>query len=289
MTHLWGAMIGLAVFYGLRFAKRGWAPRQQTLAERLAAASQPPKPRRSYRDQLLAAMSQDLGAATSTVSADLAVLDRTPEEYAAQRLTLVAGLAFIPVVFAFITGVGGVFTWTPIGVVVVSVVGAGFGFAMSRAVLTSQAAARRQAFAAELSQFLDVVALQIAGSSGIDEALRRAANSASSPGIVQIRRAMDRSRLRNEEPWDALEDLAERIRVPELDELVSTVRLGEDRGARIKNTLMAKADSLRATLTSEELSQSEKASERMGVPVVFMFFGFLLLTIAPLMSQLGSL
>lgn len=50
---------------------------------------------------------------------------------------------------------------------------------------------------------------------------------------------------------------------------------------------LAKADSLRATQTADELARSEKASERMGIPVVAMFFGFLALMLALLMAQLA--
>ena len=289
MRHLIGALLGLCVYVSVMAVVRGWSPRQQSLAERLAAAGRPQEPKRGVRAQLYGLLSADLASASGSVSADLAVLDKTTDEYAATRLTLVAFLAVMPVLFALLTGAAGMLSWSPIAVIVIAVVGAGFGLVMSRAVLSSQAAQRRRSFAVELSQFLDVVALQVAGSAGIDDALRRGAAGATSPGIRQIRRALDRARMRNESPWDCLEGLADRIRVPELDELVSTVRLGDDRGARIKQTLMAKADSLRATQTAEELASSEKASERMGVPVVAMFFGFLLLTIAPLLSQLGNL
>ena len=289
MRHFAGALIGLCVWAGLVAAWRGFAPRQATLAERLAKAGRPPAPQRSWRQRLLAWCAGDLNATHTSLHADLAVLDRTLETYATNRLVLVTGLAAMPVAFALLTGASGALQWSPVAVAVIAVVGAGFGLVMSRAVVTSQAAERRRAFAIELSQFLDVVALQVAGASGIDDALRRAAAGSASPGIIQIRRALDRARVRNESPWDSLEDLAERTRVPELDELVSTVRLGDDRGARIRATLIAKADSLRATQTADELARSEKASERMGIPVVAMFFGFLALMLAPLMAQLAGI
>jgi tight adherence protein C len=289
MRHLLGAMLGLLAYVGAVAAMRGWSPRKETLAERFAAAGRPPQPKRGFRDQLLGAMSADVTSSGSSVNADLAVLDKTRDEYATERLVLVAGLTFMPVVFALFTAATSMLSWSPLSVVVIAVLGGVFGFLMARAVLSSQATERRRAFAVELSQFLDVVALQVAGSAGIDDALRRGAAGATSPGIVQIRRALDRARMRNESPWDSLGALAERIRVPELDELVSTVRLGDDRGARIKSSLMAKADSLRATQSADDLERAEKASERMGIPVTVMFFGFLMLLIAPLLSQLGNL
>lgn len=289
MRHVIGAVLGLCVYLGSAAAMRGWSPRKETLAERLAAAGRAPQRKRGFKDQLLSAMSIDVASAGSSVNADLAALDKTRDQYAMSRLTLVGGLSVMPVVFALFTTATGLMSWTPIAVVVIAIVGASFGFMMARAVLASQAAERRRAFAVELSQYLDVVALQVAGSAGIDDALRRGAAGATSPGLLQIRRALDRARMRNESPWDCLESLAERIRVPELDELVSTVRLGDDRGARIKTSLMAKADSLRASQTADDLERAEKASERMGIPVTAMFFGFLMLLLAPLVSQLSSL
>ena len=289
MRHVGGAVIGLAVWAGLVAAWRGWTPHQAGLAERLVKAGRPPAPQRTLRQRVLDVFAGDSNATHTSLHADLAVLDRSLETYATNRLVLVAGLAAMPVVFALATSAAGALAWSPVSVAVVAVVGAGFGLVMSRAVITSQAAERRRGFAIELSQFLDIVALQVAGASGIDDALRRAAAGSVSPGIAQIRRALDRARTRNESPWDSLEALAERTRVPELDELVSTVRLGDDRGARIRATLVAKADSLRATQSADELARSEKASERMGIPVVAMFFGFLTLMLAPLMAQLAGL
>jgi tight adherence protein C len=289
MRHIVGAVLGLCTYFGVVTAMRGWSPRQQSLSERLAAASRPPQPKRGFRDQVLAAMSADVASVGSSVNADLAVLDKTRDEYATSRLTLVAGLALMPVIFAFLTTATGVMLWSPFAVLVMAFVGAVFGFLMARAVLSSQATERRRAFVMELSQYLDVVALQVAGSAGIDDALRRGASGATSPGIIQIRRALDRSRMRNVSPWDSLEALAEQIRVPDLDELVSTVRLGDDRGAPIKTSLMAKADSLRDSQSAADLGRAEKASDRMGIPVAAMFFGLLMLLMAPLLSQLGNL
>ena len=287
MRHLLGALIGLAVWAGVQLVLQGWSPRRTPLAERLAAASRPPTRHRSLTVRLksIAVPDHEHG----TLGEDLAVLDRSIDEYLTNRVVLIAGLAVMPLCFAVVTGLGGGLQWSPGAVAVLCCVGAIFGAVMSRATLSSQAAQRRRGFVAELSQYLDVVALQVAGSSGIDDALRRAAVGSDSPGISQIRRALDRARARNESPWDCLGALAEQIRVPELDELISTVRLGDDRGARIRQTLTAKADSLRATQDAEALSRSERASERMGIPVVAMFFGFLALMIAPLMSQLASL
>ncbi len=301
MTQLLGALVGLGVWAGLRAAWRAYAPRPASLAERLAAASQPRPPTRRLRQRFLAAVANDLRAeqhgdgtgpgvgGSSGLAADLAVLDRTIEQYAVQRLLLVTSLAVMAVSFAGVTSAVGALQWNPLGVLTFAGLAAGFGFVMARLAVASQAAERRRAFAVELTQYLDVVVLQVAASSGIDEALRRAAAGSTSPGITQIRRALDRARTRNEAAWDSLHALAERIRVPELDELVSTVRLGDDRGARIKATLAAKADALRATQNADELARNEQASERMGIPVVAMFFGFLLLTIAPLLSQLSAL
>lgn len=291
MRHLLGALVGLCVWLGISAAARGWAPRQTPIAERLAAAGRPPVQRRSWRTRLLGVFAGDVvrGSGSSPLVADLAVLDRSIDTYATNRMLLVSGLAVMPVLFALATASVGALHWTPAALVVIALAGGCFGLVMSRAIVTSQAAERRRAFAIELSQYLDIVALQVAGAAGIDDALRRAAAGSRSPGIVQIRRALDQARTRNESPWDCLEALAERIRVPELDELVSTVRLGDDRGARIRATLSAKADSLRATQNANELMRSEKASERMGIPVVAMFFGFLVLMIAPLLAQLTGL
>ena len=61
----------------------------------------------------------------------------------------------------------------------------------------------------------------------------------------------------------------------ELCELAASVGLAGTEGARVRESLVAKASSLRAHELSEAESAAQSASERMSLPVVLLFVGFL--------------
>lgn len=222
----------------------------------------------------------------NSLRADLAVLDRSLHEYATARVTLAAALGGLPVALAFLTGLSGSVSWNPAVVLGAMVVGVIIGFVAARGALASEAAERRREFALELATYLDLVALLLSGGAGADEAMWRAARAADTPGLRQIHEAIRSARVRRMSVWRTLGELAERIRVPELMELVSAAQLAGDSGARVRSSLLAKSESLRSSASANDLANAERASERMGAPLVAMFLGFIILVIAPGIAQI---
>jgi tight adherence protein C len=196
---------------------------------------------------------------------------------AAFPLTLVIGTAGV-----------GAFSWNPAMVTTIVAVALTAGYFLTRSIVASEATERRAAFTSELSNYLDVVALLLAGGAGIDEALLFAATG-TTPGVTSIRNAISAASSRSIPVWDALEELAIRTRVNQLQELVSSVKLASDRGAQVRLSLTAKADSLRASEDAEDLGASERATERMSAPIVVMFVVFIALAVAPMLAQVLSL
>jgi Flp pilus assembly protein TadB len=143
--------------------------------------------------------------------------------------------------------------------------------------LRTEAAERRKAFRHALSSFLDLVVISLAGGAGVESALRYAAAIGEGWAFTQLRSALDVTMLTGETPWSALGRLGQELGVPELAELAASVSLAGTEGARVRESLAAKAKSLRDHELSEAEAEAQSATERMALPVVLLFLGFLIL------------
>jgi Flp pilus assembly protein TadB len=209
------------------------------------------------------------------VRRDLAVLGRGPERHLAEKVTLaLVGLLFVPAVSALLA-LGGaalplvVPLW---GALVFMVV----GFFVPDVGIRSEASRRRRDFRHALSSLLDLVVVALAGGGGVETALHDAASVGSGWAFVTLRRALDRARLARETPWAALGRLGTELGVSELSELGASVALAGTEGAKVRASLAAKAMSLRTHELAEAETADQAATERMSLPVVLLFAGFLL-------------
>ena len=281
---LTGASVGTIMAAGLVMVGRGLAPSKPALAELIRASSRarPARPV-TVLDRTLEVIVTK-GSDPSTIAADLAVLGRTPRDFALTRLTMTAGFAGLPIAVALLTAASGA-VWNPGYVALAAMIGGGLGFVVSRGTLASEAKERRHAFVAELASYLDIVAQLLTGGAGVEDALWRAARNARSPAIITIRDTLASARTRRRSEWSALGELATRIRVPELSELVTAVQLAGGSGAKVSASLVAKAHSLRDRTASQQLAEAQRASERMGGPLIGMLLAFLILVIAPALAS----
>lgn len=175
-------------------------------------------------------------------------------------MTALLGVAFPPV---FTVG-GGL------------VLGTAF-FVVPDLTLRTEAAKRRRAFRHGLGSFLDLVVIGLAGGAGVESALRDAAAVGRSDSYDQLRRALEVTALTGETPWAALARLGEELGVDELAELASSVSLAGTEGARVRDSLAAKARSMRDHALAAAESEAQAATERMAFPVVLLFLGFMVL------------
>ncbi len=165
----------------------------------------------------------------------------------------------------------------PVGVVVVvALVAACGGFVLPDLLLRDAARHRRRAFSSALSSYLDLVNVVLAGGSGTETALEAAAEAGDGWVFVELRGALSRSRALRRSPWDCLADLGDELGVAELQELAASVRLAGQQGARVRASLAAKAASLRGHQLARIEAAAQSASERMALPTVLLFTGFLL-------------
>ena len=160
------------------------------------------------------------------------------------------------------------------GPLVLGVAVAGGFFLLPDLEARQEAGARRRDFRRALGAYLDLVALEMAGSAAPAEALPNAARVGAGWPLALIRDTLFGAALSGRNNWDALTDLGERIGVDELRDLGRLVRQVERDGAQVRQTLTARA----ATMRQRELAEAEGlAGERdqsMRLAQLLVGFGF---------------
>ena len=212
---------------------------------------------------------------TDRLGRRLRTLDKTVERHAYEKLLgAIVGLV-IPTVFGLVLVAAGVAVSSGL----VSLVAAGsaaIGFLYPDLGLTEQVERRRRAFRHSLSAFLDLVTIILAGGGGLETALDSAAESGEGWAFTEIRQSLRRARLSGRTPWEVFDELGGTLGIDELRELAASAHLAGDQGARIRASLAAKADSMRARQTAVIEAQAEAATEKMLLPVVALVVGMIL-------------
>jgi Flp pilus assembly protein TadB len=152
-----------------------------------------------------------------------------------------------------------------------------------------QATLRRTQFRRALSSWLDLVALEMAGSAAPAEALPAAARVATGWPMIVLGDTLYRATAARQDHWDALTDLGQRIGVPELVDLAALTRqVGRD-GARVRDTLTARAASLRRALLADIEIQAGRRDQSMILAQLLIGTGFIAwLMYAGLVNVLAS-
>jgi Flp pilus assembly protein TadB len=285
-----GGLAGLGLVVVLRAAID---PPQPNLARRLTELYEPPPGdgielvRARWQAWGLRALRVG-GGDLSDLRRDLAVCAITIERHAAVKLGFAVGGAAVPVAVAALWGGAGM-TVPPAAVALVAAAAAVSGFVLPDAILARRAARRRRDFRYALSLFLELVVIVLAGGGGVNTALYDAASAGSGWGFGALRRTLHTARLQRRSPWAALTELADQIGSGELRELASSIELAGTSGARVRESLRAKAISVRDHELAESEAEALAASERMGGPMVGMFVGLILLIGYPAMVTVLAL
>ncbi len=281
-----GALLAGALFgLGLLAIAAGLAPRKPPLAEALAAVT-----RESARPLVTpdeggwtarlgrpaAALLSGVGLPTAAVRRDLAVLGRPVERQLAEQATAaLIGLLLIPAT-AGLLAIGGLrLAWQlpAIGAIALGVA----GFTVPVLAVRQEAASRRADARHALSAFLDLVVVSLAGGAGVEAALTYAGATGRGWAFGQIRGALEAARLTRRPPWETLGQLGSELGIPELGELAASITLAGTEGARVKSSLAAKATALRTRQLADAEGAAQAATERMSLPLVLLFGGFILL------------
>lgn len=220
-----------------------------------------------------------LGAAAS----DLRVLGRTPEAEALRRLATFAVGGLAGPLLAAAAAAGGM-AISPTAVLFTSCAGAGVAILHALTGTSRAAARRRRAYRWQLAMILLAVGMALAMSQGVGTALVAATRSRR-PGLVEeIARVLDRSRLHRQTPWGRLGVLGSDLGISDLVEVAENLALAGDDGARVRQTVMAKADALLVRILTEEEAEANEATEAMNLPTVVLLLAFMAFVAVPAMS-----
>lgn len=283
---LCGAGFGL----GLALLVVWAAPPRPALGPQLARLTAPPTtPPAEHSDgrRLLTPvvlMLRSAGFPTHTVRRDLAIVDRSNQDHLTEKAALAVTGLLVPTTAAIILGLLAIDVGlhTP---ALMAIACATIGFFIPDHRIRRQAAWRRTDFRHALSAFLDLVVISLAGGAGVDSALTDAAHAGHGWAFTHIRRALAAARITRTTPWTALRQLGHTLAIPELTELAASVSLAGTEGAKVRRSLQAKASALRTRQLADAETHAAADTERMSLPVMALFLGFLGFITYPAMSQ----
>lgn len=225
-----------------------------------------------------------LGLPGDRLIRDLTVIGRPVSTHLAEKAVFAVTGLLLPALLHLLLAVAGL----PVGVQFSIIAGpclAVVGFVLPDLRARSDAARLRIGFRHALSSFLDLVWITLAGGAGVDSALNDSAAIGRGWAFAQIQRALGTARLTRTTPWAALRQLGEEIGVTELAELAASVSLAGTEGAKVRASLAAKATALRARQLTDAEGEAQSATERMALPVMALFLGFLGFITYPALTQ----
>ena len=206
---------------------------------------------RAYRPEFL-----------STLAHDLAVTGRDLQTWLGKVIALTLVFGFGPTVLMLVRRTRDAdisLQWGPL-------IGAFLAVAavmLSVRDLRAEATRARQQFTRALSMYLDLVAMSLEAGQGHAQALPAVAQIGTDKTFVEIRTVIELAPSKGITAWEALGRLGERYHIPELISLRASIELAQDDGARIKQSLIARAETMRAARLAVEIEHANKATESM--------------------------
>jgi tight adherence protein C len=299
LTILAGGTIGIGLFL------LAWAliPRKVSLARQIAAFDAGSKARDigmvlGHTDGNESQVSRRLGAAVArfcteqgwefpSVKANLSVVGKSFERYLAEKILLALfGLIFVPLL-ALVAGMAGVHLPVVIPLWFALIIAVVF-FLLPDVELKQKANAQRRDFRHAVGAFLDLVAMNLAGGRGVPEALMSASEIGGGWAMWRIRDALANARITGYTPWQALGTLGEVVGVDELRDLSAALSLVAEDGAKVRESLTARAATLRRREISDLEGKAGERSQSMLIAQMLLCVGFLLFILYPAASAVLS-
>lgn len=287
---LLGAGFGLGLFC-IGAALRARRPRLAAVLARLEPAP-PPLSRvadagltRRFGRQAVESL-EHLGLrAPQGAEADLRAVGRSVESLVVERLTVALCGAALGAASGQILATSGV--PLPLGVRLgfILVLAAG-GFHLPLFTLRSVAGERRRQARLGVGAYLDLVGVALSAGAGVEEAMVDASRIGDGWVFDELAAALTAARRSGEPPWAALERLGADLGVTELAELAATLSLAGTEGARARDSLLAKARSLRADQLAHSEATALRRTEAAHLPLVLQLVGFVALLLYPAFLRL---
>ncbi len=228
----------------------------------------------------LAAFCAEQGWQFPSLRANLSLGGKSFEGYLATKVLLaILGFLFAPFALIALPEAGlHVSVVIPLGLGLILAVAF---FFLPDLELKQKAEQRRRDFRHAVGAFLDLVSMNLSGGRGVPEALLMASEVGQGWATWRIRDALASARITGQTPWQALGALGDEIRLNELRDLSAALGLVADDGAKVRQSLTARAASLRRREVAELEGAAGEKSQVMLVAQMLMCAGFLIFLLYP--------
>lgn len=132
---------------------------------------------------------------------------------------------------------------------------------------------------------LDLINVQTAGGCGLETALVAAASVGHGEGFRSIQLCISRAQAGRTSYWDALREMGTEWGAGSLVDIANSGQLSGRNGARVRQSMVARASSLRARNLAAIEAEAERRTEQMGLPMVLLFVSFLAFVGYPALAQ----
>jgi tight adherence protein C len=147
--------------------------------------------------------------------------------------------------------------------------------------LVERAASERSDLRHQLSAYLDVVTMLLAGNSGHEGALDHAARAGDGRLFRELRRRMREAGTAGDSLVTALAATGADLGLGELEQVAATTALSAAEGAPVARTLAATCASLRSTLATDQETEARLRTSKLTPPIVGMALVFMALVVYP--------
>ena len=120
----------------------------------------------------------------------------------------------------------------------------------------------------------------------METALVAASEAGDGIAYAKIREALTRARTTHRSPWQELQRLGDLLGLEVVSEVGASIQLAGEHGARVRSSLAKRAETVRHKQSTEVEAAANAATERMGLPMVLLFLGFLVLIGYPAAEQM---
>jgi tight adherence protein C len=217
---------------------------------------------------------------------DLSLTGRSIETHLA--LSLLGGIGGLVFALVFSSLLTSLVPLPFVTELIILLLGALVGSLLQSAQTAARARVRRRDFRHVVGSFLDLVAMNLSGGRGVPEALTAASSVSDGWAMVRIRDCLEIARLQGITPWMALGELGEQTGVAELRDLSAALELVADDGAKVRESLAARAASLRRQELADVEGRAQARSQSMLVAQLLLAIGFLIFLIYPAIVRVLS-
>jgi tight adherence protein C len=183
----------------------------------------------------------------------------------------------------------GALTESPVWTLLIGAGGGALGFFGPDFIVTLRTQKRRDLMRRELPDALDVLAVSVEGGLGFDAALAKLGEYLEGPLVEEFLLVLAELRI-GESRANALRKMAERVNIPELTAVVSSLVQADQLGSPLGQMLRIQAEESRSRRQIAAEERAMKAPVKMLVPVaIFIFPAMFVVILGPAVLQLGQI